>query len=95
VSTVAATQQQAMFLSFAINMVYLLMSGLFTPVQSMPEWAQWMAQLSPVKHFIVIMRAVLVRGAGLADIQTPLLVLSVYGVLVLSFAVRQYSKTTA
>jgi len=95
VSTVAETQQQAMFLSYAINLVYLLMSGLFTPVMSMPGWAQWVAEASPVKHFIVIMRAVLVKGAGLADIRTPLLVLTVYGVVVLALAVRQYSKTTA
>jgi ABC-2 type transport system permease protein len=95
VSTVAETQQQAMFLSFAINMVYLLMSGLFTPVQSMPRWAQWIAEASPVKHFIVIMRSVLVKGADLAAIQVPLLVLTAYGVVVLTLAVRQYSKTTA
>lgn len=95
ISTVAETQQQAMFLSYALNMVYLLMSGLFTPVGSMPEWAQWVAQLSPVKHFIVVMRAVLVKGAGLADVQAPLLVLVVYGATVLALAVRQYSKTAA
>lgn len=95
VSTVAETQQQAMFLSFAINMVYLLMSGLFTPVQSMPRWAQWVAEASPVKHFIVIMRSVLVRGADVAAIGVPLLVLTVYGIVVLTLAVRQYSKTTA
>lgn len=95
VSTVAETQQQAMFLSFAVNMVYLLMSGLFTPVQSMPRWAQWIAEASPVKHFIVIMRSVLVKGADLASIATPLLVLTAYGVVVLTLAVRQYSKTTA
>lgn len=95
VSTVAETQQQAMFLSFAINMVYLLMSGLFTPIHSMPVWAQWIAELSPVKHFIVIMRSVLVRGADLAAVRVPLLVLAVYGAVVLTLAVRQYSKTTA
>jgi ABC-2 type transport system permease protein len=95
VSTVAETQQQAMFLSFAINMVYLLMSGLFTPVQSMPRWAQWIAEASPVKHFIVIMRSVLVKGADLSAIRVPLLVLVAYGVVVLALAVRQYSKTTA
>jgi ABC-2 type transport system permease protein len=95
VSTVAETQQQAMFVSFAINMVYMLMSGLFTPFGSMPEWAQWLAQLSPVKHFIVIMRAIMVKGAGLPAIQLPLLVLAVYGVVVLTLAVRQYSKTSA
>jgi ABC-2 type transport system permease protein len=95
ISTLVETQQQAMFVSFAINMVYLLMSGLFSPVQSMPPWAQWVAQLSPVKHFIVIMRAVLVKGAGLSAIERPLLVLTVYGAIVLAFAVRQYSKTSA
>jgi ABC-2 type transport system permease protein len=84
-----------MFVSFAFNMIYLLMSGLFTPIQSMPNWAQWMAELSPLKHFIVIMRGVLVKGAGLTDVYVPLLVLSVYGVVVLLLAVRQYSKTTA
>jgi ABC-2 type transport system permease protein len=95
VSTVAETQQQAMFLSFALNMVYLLMSGLFTPVQSMPVWAQWVAELSPVKHFIVIMRSVLVKGADLAAVAVPLGVLAAYGAVVLALAVRQYSKRTA
>lgn len=95
VSTVVETQQQAMFVSFAINMVYLLMSGLFTPIRSMPEWAQWAAQLSPVKHFIVIMRSVLVKGAGFTDIQVPLYVLAAYGTVILALAVRQHSKTSA
>jgi ABC-2 type transport system permease protein len=95
ISTIAETQQQAMFVTFAINMIYLLMSGLFTPIDSMPQWAQWVAQLSPVKHFIAIMRSVLVRGAGFTDIQVPLLVLAVYGAVVLTLSVRQYSKTTA
>jgi ABC-2 type transport system permease protein len=94
ISTVVSTQQQAMFLSYALNMVYLLMSGLFTPIQSMPEWAQWIAQVSPVKHFIVIMRAVLVKGAGLAEVRVPMLVLVGYAVVVLSLAVKQYSKQT-
>jgi ABC-2 type transport system permease protein len=94
ISTVAETQQQAMFLAFAMNMVYLLMSGLFTPLQSMPKWAQWIAEFSPVKHFIVIMRAVLVKGADVTAIQVPLGVLAVYGAVVLTLAVRQYSKTS-
>lgn len=93
ISTVADTQQQAMFVSFSVTMVYLLMSGLFTPIQSMPEWAQWLAEASPVKHFIVIMRAVLVKGAGFESVQVPLFVLAVYGSLVLTLSVKQYSKT--
>ncbi len=95
ISTVVQTQQQAIFISFTINMVYLLMSGLFTPVSSMPKWAQLAAELSPVKHFIAIMRAVLVKGAALPEVMTPLLVLAVYGTVVFTLAVRQYRKTTA
>jgi ABC-2 type transport system permease protein len=95
ISTIVETQQQAMFVTFAINMVYMLMSGLFTPILSMPRWAQWIAQLSPVKHFIVLMRAVLVKGAGFSAVLVPLAVLAVYAVVVLTLAVRQYSKRTA
>ena len=95
VSTVAETQQQAMFISFAMNMVYMLMSGLFTPINSMPQWARWVAEVNPVKHFVVIIRAVLVKGADVADVQTPLLLLAAYGAVVLTLSVRNYSKTTA
>src|SRR5262249_26022691 len=92
VSTLVETQQQAMFVTFFIVMVYLLMSGLFTPIRSMPVWAQWLAQVNPVKHFIGIMRAVMLKGAGLTDIARPLLVLAGFGAVVLSLAVKQYAK---
>lgn len=95
ISTVVDTQQQAMFIAFSINMVYLLMSGLFTPFTSMPDWAQIVGQFSPVKHFIEIMRSVLVRGAGFAEVTTPLLVLVVYGLVVFALSARQFSKTAA
>ena len=92
VSTLVATQQQAMFVTFFIVMIYLLMSGLFTPVRSMPTWAQWMTEVNPVKHFIVIMRAILLRGAGLRDILRPLSILATFGAVVLALAVRQYGR---
>lgn len=92
VSTLASTQQQAMFVTFFILMIYLLMSGLFTPIRSMPQWAQWIAQLNPMKHFIEIMRAVLLKGAGVRDIVKPLGALTAFGVVVLSLAVRQYGR---
>ncbi|MBC7791330.1 MAG: ABC transporter permease [Anaerolineae bacterium] len=95
ISTITRTQQQTMFVSFFVMMIFLLMSGLFTPLDSMPMWAQWLAELNPVKHFVLIMRGVLVRGAGFAAIATPLGILAVYGIVVLSASVRQYKKTTA
>jgi ABC-2 type transport system permease protein len=92
VSTIAETQQQAMFVSYALMLVYLLMSGLFTPVRAMPDWAQWVAQASPVMHYTSLMRAVLLKGAGIADVARELVVLAVMGLAVLTLAVRQYHK---
>jgi len=95
VSTLVETQQQAMFITFFILLVYLLMSGLFTPVHSMPTWAQWLAELNPVKHFVAVMRAILLKGAGLAEVAKPLAILALYGGVVFSLAVRQYGRRQA
>jgi ABC-2 type transport system permease protein len=95
ISTVAETQQQAMFVTFSIMMVYMLMSGLFTPVRGMPEWAQWVAQLSPVMHFTQLMRAVLLKGAGWVDVARELGILALMGAAVLTISVRRYRKRAA
>ena len=92
ISTIVETQQQAMFVTFFIMMIYLLMSGLFTPIDSMPRWVQIVAELNPVRHFVAISRAVLVKGAGLREIQRPFIILGVFAGVVFSLAVRQYSK---
>jgi ABC-2 type transport system permease protein len=92
ISTIVETQQQAMFVTFFVMMIYLLMSGLFTPIDSMPRWVQTVAELNPVRHFVEISRAVLVKGAGLREIQRPFFILAVFAVVVFSLAVRQYSK---
>jgi ABC-2 type transport system permease protein len=57
ISTLVDTQQQAMFVTFFIMMIYLLMSGLFTPIDSMPRWVQAFTQLNPVRHFVTISRS--------------------------------------
>jgi ABC-2 type transport system permease protein len=95
ISTAVETQQQAMFVTFFILMIYLLMSGLFTPVDSMPRWVQLLSELNPVRHFVTISRAILVKGAGLAEILVPLGKLAVYAVVVLTIAISRYQKQTA
>ena len=95
ISTLVDTQQQAMFVTFFITNVYLLMSGLFTPIDSMAEWVRAISVLNPVRHFVTISREVLVKGAGLAEIARPLTILVVYAAVMLAVAVRQYSKRTA
>ncbi|HEX2249068.1 MAG TPA: ABC transporter permease [Gemmatimonadales bacterium] len=95
ISTITRTQQQAMFVAFFVILIFLLMGGLFTPIDSMPDWAQAVAQANPVKHFVFIMRSVLVKGAGLETVAPPIFGLGIAGVAVLTLAVRRYRKSTA
>ena len=95
ISALVDTQQQAMFVTFFIVNVYLLMSGLFTPVDSMAPWVQKVSVINPVRHFVTISRAILMKGAGLAEIAQPLLILAGTAAFVLFVAVRQYRKQAA
>ena len=92
ISTIVETQQQAMFVVFFIVNIYTLMSGIFTPLDSMAPWAQAFAEVNPVRHFVAISRAILIKGAGLADILRPLTFLTVFAAVALSSAVLQYRK---
>ncbi len=93
VSSVAETQQQAVFVAFSLMMVYILMSGLFTPIRSMPDWAQAIAALNPLMHFIAMMRGVMLKGAGVLEVLPRILVLVAAGALLMTIAVRQYRKS--
>jgi ABC-2 type transport system permease protein len=92
ISSVVETQQQAMFVTFFIVNIYLLMSGLFTPIDSMAPWVQVASEVNPVRHFVTISRAILMKGAGPAEIAQPLVILLASAVIVLTVAVRQYHK---
>jgi ABC-2 type transport system permease protein len=95
ISTMVDTQQQAMFVTFFVLMIYLLLSGLFTPVESMAPWVQAVSQANPVRHFVAVSRAILVKGAGLEDVARPILLLAAYAAVTMTLAVRQYSKRAA
>ncbi|MEX2396309.1 MAG: ABC transporter permease [Balneolales bacterium] len=95
ISTVTHTQQQAMFIAWFIMVVFILMGGLFTPVESMPVWAQNLTAANPVAYFISIMRMVLLKGAGWPEIQTMVAVLTGMGILFLIVSINRYSKTSA
>ena len=83
------------FVAFFVMNIYLLMSGLLTPIDSMAPWMQTLSLANPVRHFVTISRAILLKGAGLADILRPLLILTGYAALVLTLAVGQYKKRSA
>ncbi len=95
VSTIVETQQQAMFVTFFIVNIYLLMSGLFTPIDSMAPWVRAVSEVNPVRHFVTISRAILMKGAGFTEILHPLSILAGSAVVILTLAIRQHHKRAA
>lgn len=93
-STISNTQQQLMFMLFFVFVTFILMSGIFTPVESMPDWAQVVNRINPVAYFMRVIRMVLLKGSGFHDIIREFYSLSIYAVLILSLAVVNYRKTS-
>lgn len=93
ISTVTNTIQQSMFITWFFVMIFILMSGLFTPIESMPQWAQVIDYFNPVAYFIKINRMVMLKGSGFFDIQKEFWILAAYGVGMLVFSTRRYRKT--
>jgi ABC-2 type transport system permease protein len=94
ISTITETQQQSMFLSWFFAVIFILMSGLFTPIDSMPHWAQIIAFFNPIAHFIEIVRRVLIKGSGFTDVLTQFYVLCGYAVVMFSAAIWRFKKTS-
>ena len=92
VSTVSSTQQQAMLLSFFLMMIFILLGGLYTSIDSMPDWAQTFTKFNPVSYFIEVMRMVVLKGSSLYDIRIHLLIVFLFAVVLNSFAVWNYKK---
>ncbi|TKG96565.1 ABC transporter permease [Puteibacter caeruleilacunae] len=92
ISTQTETQQQAMFIAWFIMVIFIMMSGLFTPVESMPEWGQKLNIINPVAYFIKVIRMIMMKGSGFHDIKQYIGVLLVYAVCAISFAVNRYRK---
>jgi ABC-2 type transport system permease protein len=95
ISTVTDTQQQAMFIAWFLMVVFILMGGLFTPIESMPVWAQQLTILNPIAHFIEIMRSVMLKGAGWFEVQHLVGLLTLMAVIILPAAIFRYRKSTS
>ena len=95
ISTLTNTQQQAMFIAWFLMVIFILMGGLFTPIESMPVWAQNLTLGNPVSYFIKIMRMVLLKGSGWQEVYKMVLVLVGMGALFLGIALNRFTKTSA
>jgi ABC-2 type transport system permease protein len=91
-STLADTQQQVMFLAFFFMLTFILMSGIFTPVESMPVWAQKVNIINPFAYFMRVIRMILLKGSGFSDIRHEFISLMIYASAILGLAIWRYRK---
>jgi len=92
ISNYSETMQQAMFVMFFFMLVLILLSGLFTPINSMPQWAQVITMFNPLKYFVQIMRAVYLKGSGFAELGVQISALILFAVFFNSWAILSYRK---
>jgi ABC-2 type transport system permease protein len=92
VSTYCNTQQQAMVISFFMMMVFILLGGLYTPIESMPLWAQWITKFNPVSYFINVMREVVLKGSSLAEIAPQIGIIFLFALVLNTWATWNYRK---
>lgn len=94
ISNYTETQQQAMFIAWFLTVIFILMSGLFTPIESMPVWAQQITRFNPIRYFVEIIRMVMLKGAKFSDISTSFFIIVFYAFAINGLAVWSYKKTS-
>lgn len=92
ISNFSETMQQAMFIIFFFIMIFVLMSGLLTPVESMPPFAQAITRFLPPRYFIETMRGVYLKGSGISDVYPQLLWLAGFTIVLTIIAIISYRK---
>ena len=94
ISNFTETQQQAMFIAWFFTVIFILMIGLFTPIESMPKWAQIITEFNPIKYFVEVMRMVMLKGSGFIDILPQLSKTLLYALIMNGLAVWSYKKSS-
>ena len=94
VSNYSDTMQQAMFVMWFFVVSIMLLSGLFTPTRSMPQWAYLTTYINPMHYFIDAIRTVFIRGGGLHETAHQVLALAGIGTLMGCWAVQSYKKNS-
>ncbi len=92
ISTFTETQQQAMFLAWFFMVIFILMSGLFTPIENMPAWAQKLTWFNPIAYFVKVLRSILLKGSDFNDLWQEFIKIGVFAIAMLSLAVSGYRK---
>jgi ABC-2 type transport system permease protein len=92
-STLAKNQMQAMQMTFFFFLPSMLLSGFMFPFRGMPQWAQWLGELLPLTHFLRIVRGILLKGNGLAEIVPNMWPIAVFLLVAGTIALTRYRET--
>lgn len=92
ISTMAKNQQQAILGGFFFIMPAILLSGFMSPVENMPDWIRTLSAVNPVRYYVQILRAVLLKGANLEDLIAPLTALVLFGTGILGLSANRFQK---
>jgi ABC-2 type transport system permease protein len=83
-----------MFIAWFIMVIFILMSGLFTPIENMPLWAQKLTYANPIAYFVQVLRSILLKGSNFYDLRMDFVKIIFFAILMLSAAVLSYRKRT-
>jgi ABC-2 type transport system permease protein len=91
-STIANTQQEAMLTVWMTLLPSIFLSGFFFPIEAMPRLLQWFSYAVPLRYYLVIIRSLLLKGVGAAAIQSEIVALALFGVLIMGAAALRFRK---
>lgn len=91
-STIANTQQEAMFLTFFLMLPFIFLSGFFFPLEAMPQMLQWISYLVPLRYMLVIVRGIILKGTGLDILWDQVLALILFAAVMLTLASLRFRK---
>jgi ABC-2 type transport system permease protein len=92
ISTISATQQQAMISAFFFVMPAITFSGFGFPISTMPQWLQYATYLSPLRYFLVVLRGVYLKGIGLEFLWPQMVAMATLGFLLLTISILRFHK---
>lgn len=91
-STVAHTQQEAMLTVWMTLLPSIFLSGFFFPLEAMPQFLQWLSYAMPLRYYLAIIRSLLLKGVGFAEIQGDVLALVIFGIVIMTAAALRFRK---
>lgn len=95
ISTFSDTQQQATLFAFFAMMIFILLGGLYTPIEGMPRWSQLLTHFNPPSYLIKIVRAIYIKGSQFSDLQNDFYILIAFAVGFNGLAILNYRKRMA